>query len=140
MAEQEGSAMSTTIRRRATKDEKAAEVMAGLRLNARGNMIPFRVKVIGLLGTALGFLLCEEIRSLAGLTVILTALAVALPPPLLRRAALSYNRQREAHRVKTRKQIEAGHAVAVAEGLWWPEADGSISIGGQPITVDEADQ
>jgi Flp pilus assembly protein TadB len=127
-------------RRRATKDTRAAEAMAALRPGARGNMIPFRIKVIALLGVFLGFLLADEVRDWDSLSAILMAVAFAVPGPLLRRAAESYNRQRTAEQTKTRKQIEAGRSLAVKEGLWWPEADGSISIGGKPIQVDEADQ
>lgn len=126
--------------RKPTKDQKVIEAMAVLHPGTKGNMIPVRVRVISVLGVALGFLLFDEVRHLESLLLIVTALVIALPMPMLRRAAASYGRQHAAERAKVRKQIDAGHRVAAREGLWWPEADGSISIGGKPIQVGEADQ
>lgn len=41
---------------------------------------------------------------------------------------------RAAERARVLKLIESGRETAVREGMWWPEADGSISIGG--VRVD----
>jgi hypothetical protein len=47
--------------------------------------------------------------------------------------------RRGAQRRRIRAELRSAHEVAVREGLWWPEADGSISIGGKSITVDGDD-
>jgi hypothetical protein len=67
--------------------------------------------------------------------VLLTVLIVRGGRNAARRAVA----RRGAERRRIRAELREAHQIAVKEKLWWPEADGSISIGGKAITVDGDD-
>jgi uncharacterized membrane protein YbaN (DUF454 family) len=102
--------------------------------DSRGG-VPTRVKWACILGAFLLLLLTFEVRSFTACTVIVTAVLLAVTPKLLRQAANSYNDQHDVEQRVTRIKIQRGRETAIREGLWWPEADGSISIGG--VRVDK---
>lgn len=82
---------------------------------------------------ALIFLLWYEIQTVDGYAV---ALGVAIGGfPRLRRAIhRRVNARHTARRAQIRADLDTAAAVAARTGLWWPEADGSISVGGHPLT------
>jgi hypothetical protein len=98
--------------------------------------VPFTLKLRVSFLAAVVFLAWFEVLH-GGAGPLYVALGLVLPVKALRWEARRRVRAHAVRRVRTRRIIQQARETAVAEGLWFPEADGSISIGGQPIRLDD---
>ncbi len=91
--------------------------------------------LMGITWTAVIMFVVSEAATVDGLALALAAIIIG--PPAYAAARHRRRAAREAaDRASARTQIAAARRFAAREKMWWPEPDGSISIGGKRITVD----